>query len=506
VQYDAYVGRIARGAGIGSFGIGIGQVLRYAIQVVLAKMYGPAQLGFYVLGVTMVQAANSLSQLGINHGVIRYTAEYRARRDVSRMRGTILLGLWVTFALSLVLACLIFFSAGILADRIFSKPFLETIFRAFSIAVPFFAAMSMALSATQGFQTVKYRTYVQHVLQPLIALGLIVVFYLLGMQLFGAVAAYVLSMAAGLVLSLHYLKQLFPELLDREVPPEFESRALFSVAGPMSVVGLAQWVNQGGTVLVVGIFATAGEVGIYNAAAGTGALPVLVLTAFSGIFDPMISDLYSRGMLNDLGLLYRDVSRWIFTGSLAIFLLTLLLARDIMAMFGAEFVVGWLAMVLIAGAQLFSCSVGPTSRILVMTDRQKTLMVTMLGSTATVLIANVVLVPLYGILGAALARAAGLVLLNAVAILFVHRLLRLWPYNKHYLKPLVAGIIGVAATLLVRLMLPLPGALLPILVLGPLFLAGFIATLLVLGLSVSDRKLLRALWTMVLRTTLWRSS
>jgi len=36
--------------------------------------------------------------------------------------------------------------------------------------------MSTALFATQGFQIVKYATYVEHVLRPLVNLGLVVVF------------------------------------------------------------------------------------------------------------------------------------------------------------------------------------------------------------------------------------------------------------------------------------------------------------------------------------------
>jgi O-antigen/teichoic acid export membrane protein len=346
---------------------------------------------------------------------------------------------------------------------------------------------------------VKYQTYVQHILQPLLMLGLTVVFYLLGAQIFGAVVAYVLSMVAGSILALYYLKRIFPNLSNRNVPPQFESRALFSVAVPMSVVGLARWGNQWGVITVVGILATAEDVGIYNAAAGTGSLSVMVLAAFSGIFSPIVASLYSRGLLDDLSLLYQDVSRWIFAGSLAIFLLTILLAKDIMSIFGDDFVSGWPAMALLSAAQLFNCSVGPTNRILAMTGHQRIYMVATLSSTVVGLSASVVLVPLYGILGAAIAMAAGIVLFNVIAVLFVRRLLGVWPYNRHWPKLLVAGSVAAAATLLARLALPLPYGLPTILVISPVFLMTFVVSVLILGLSVSDREVLKALWTAVRR-------
>ena len=79
-QYDAYVGRIARGVGVSSLGPGVSRLLGYATQVAMARLYGPGQLGFYVLGVTLVQIANIISQFGMDNGVVRYVAHYQAEK------------------------------------------------------------------------------------------------------------------------------------------------------------------------------------------------------------------------------------------------------------------------------------------------------------------------------------------------------------------------------------------------------------------------------------------
>jgi O-antigen/teichoic acid export membrane protein len=219
--------------------------------------------------------------------------------------------------------------------------------------------MSMALWATQGFQTVKYQTYVQDVVRPVLNLAFIIVFYLLGVEVLGAVAAYALSMVFGAVLALYYLKRVFPNLLNSRVKPKFESRALFEASGPMIVTSFTQQAHSWLALLVLGVFETMGAVGVYNVAFRTAALSTLVLFAFSGIFSPMVSSLYRRGLSRDLGYLYKDVSRWAFTGALAFFLLTALLAKDIMAVFGDEFVWGWPVIVVVAAAQL--CSSSPRS-------------------------------------------------------------------------------------------------------------------------------------------------
>jgi O-antigen/teichoic acid export membrane protein len=498
-QYDVYVGRIARGVGMSSVGQGFSRLLGYATQVALAWLYGPAQLGFYVLGITLVQIANILSQFGMDNGVVRYVAHYSAEGDARRVRGTVIQALSVTFALSVALSIILFLGAGFLADRVFDKPFLETMFRAFSVSIPFFTVMSMALWATQGFQTVKYQTYVQDVLRPIVNLVFIAAFYLFGVEVLGAVAAYILSMAFGAALALYYLRRVFPGLLNRRIKPKFESRALFSASGPMIVTSFTQQAHSWIALLVLGTFETVTTVGVYNVAFRTAALSTLVLFAFGGIFSPMISNLYHRGFLRDLAYLYKDVSYWAFTGALAFFLLTALLAQDIMAIFGPMFVSGWPVIVVIASAQLFNSSVGPAARVLAMTGHQRVVMFATLGSAASAVALNLLLVPLFGIFGAAAGTAAALVLLNAITLLFVHRILGFWPYDARYVKPVVAGLLAAASAYLARLALPALVGAPALLIFAPLLLAVFLALLVALGLGPSDRQFLASFWSAIRR-------
>jgi O-antigen/teichoic acid export membrane protein len=497
--YDDYVGKIARGAGMSSFGQGIGRFMGYLTQLAIGQFYGVAQFSFYAIGLTLVQFANLLSQFGLDGGVVRYVAQYGAEGDTARVRGAILQSLGVSFGLSLLLSGAMFFGSGALADLV-DKPFLETVFRAFSVGLPFFTLMSMALWATQGFQTVKYATYVQQVVRPLAQLVLIVAFYLLGVEILGAVAAYGISMALGSGLALYYLWRIFPKLLDRATPARFESRALFDVSGPTAVSTLTANLNAFIPIWVLTAFAPLPSVGLFRAAFSTAALSLLVMIAFNGIFSPIISSLHRQGLREDLGRLYKDVSRWTFTGALGVFLFTALLAPDVMALFGPKFVPGWPVLVILGAGQLFSASVGPAGRMLAMTGHQRVVMAASLVAVTSALILNVVLVPRLDIVGAAIGTAGGVVLINLITLLGVRRRLRYEPYDRAYLKPLAAGLAAALGLLALDLVLPLPNGLATLAVLGPVFVLTFVAALLLLGLSPSDRRFLTAFWDAVRRT------
>src|ERR687893_799351 len=462
---DTYVARVARGAGISTAGQGIGRVLGYLTQVMIARLFGPAAFGFYSLGVAAVNGAQILSRFGMENGVVRYVAHHRAREDNSRVRGTIIQAIGVTLALSLVLSAVMFFGAGFAAEWYYHKPFMESVLRAFAVTLPFFTFMMMVLWATQGFQTVTYASYVQQMIRPALFLVLVPVFYVLGAGVIGTVAAYGVSMLLGSLVAVYYLRE------------------LFAVSVPMSITTGAQYLNTWSAVWVMGAFAAAGPVGIFTAAARTATLSTIVRFAFSGIFSPIISSFYARGELEDLGRLYKDVSRWIFTGALAIFLPIVLLSREILAIFGPDFTAGWTALIIVAAAQLYSSSVGPTPRMLAMTGNQNVAMV----ATATAALVGVgvsfALVPSLGMLGAALGMASAIVTENTGTLLAVRRRLGYWPYNWAWLKPIVAGLLAAAAAFLAGFALPLPGVLATIAIVGAVFGSGYLALLLLFGLN-----------------------
>jgi O-antigen/teichoic acid export membrane protein len=496
---DTYVARVARGAGISTAGQGAGRVLGYLTQVMVARLFGPAAFGFYSLGVAAVNGAQILSRFGMENGVVRYVAHHRAREDTSRVRGTIIQAIGVTFALSFVLSAVMFFGAGFAAEWYYHKPFMETVLRAFAVTLPFFTFMMMVLWATQGFQTVTYASYVQQMIRPALFLVLVPVFYLLGAGIIGTVAAYGTSMFLGSFVAVYYLRKLFPPLFDNKVPARFETRELFAVSVPMSITTGAQYLNTWSAVWVMGAFAAAGPVGIFTAAARTATLSTIVRFAFSGIFSPIISSFYARGELEDLGRLYKDVSRWIFTGAFAIFLPILLLSEEILAIFGADFTAGWTALIIVAAAQLYSSSVGPTPRMLAMTDNQNVAMVATAAAAITGVVVSLALVPGLGILGAALGMSAAIITENTATLVAVRRRLGFWPYNWAWLKPLAAGLIAAAAAYLAGLVLPLPGVLATIAVVGVVFGIGYLVLLMLFGLNDTDREFLGAFRDVALR-------
>ena len=499
---DTNVAKVARGAGISTAGQGIGKLLAFATQPVLARLLGLKFYGFYAAGVALINGLQILSRFGMENGVVRYVAHYREHEDEARVRGTIVMALLFPIALSVILSAALFFGAGFLADSGWLKANGATmvgVLRGFAFVLPFFVFMSMTAWATQGFKTVTYAAYIQQLIRPGLFLIFVGLCYVLGAKIFGVIAAYALAMFIAGLVGLYYLRKLFPDLFDRRAQTTFEPRALFGVSIPMSITQGAQYLNNFSAILILTIFAPGGPVGLFNAAARTATFLTVVRFAFSGIFSPIISGLHARQDTEEMGKLYKDVSRWIFTGAFALFLALVVFAPEVMGIFGEAFGAGVTALIIVAVAQLFSSSIGPAPRMLAMTDNQNYAMVATSAAAITGVIASLILIPRFDVMGAAIGMATAIIVENTGTMSAVKWRLGYWPVNAMWLKPLTAGAVAGGVTYLLKVSLPLEAifGFLPVPVSWPtiMLLGGFLGVLYfgllwLFGFSDTDREFL----------------
>lgn len=518
----SYVGRVARGAGISTIGQGTGRSVGFLTQLIVARTLGPAWFGIYTLGMAVANFVNIISQFGFDNGVVRYVARFRTQGDNERVRGAIIQSVLIAFCISLALSTIVFFGAEFIAETLLNRdPRAAIIIRGFSFALPFFVLMSMLVWATQGFQTVTYATYVQQLIRPIsyfllvVSVYVVVAVFLGGVSdngppwtsIIGIAGAFAVSMIIGVVAGVYFLRRLYPSLFDRSVKPKFETKALVSVSVPMFVQRVTQYTNNWTGPLILTQFASASAVGIFQAAFRTATLATLVRYAFNGIFSPIISNLHSQGSIEDLKYLYKDVTRWTFTGAFALFMVVVLLAEEALSFFGEDFAVGWTALIILSGAQLFSTVVGPSPRMLAMTGNQNVVMTASIIGAVTGVIGTVALSPVFGIIGAAIGVSAAITTENAISLTMVRRRFGFWPFTPQYLKPLMAGVIGAAIAYAAKLgfsslsMVPggFIGTVLTIMVTGTVFGVAYIVLLLLLGLSATDREFLGTFWQVARR-------
>jgi len=440
--------KLAKNAGVSGLGEILGNIIGYANNVLMTRSIGPISFGIYVLASTIIRVISIFSVAGFDNGLIRFIALYQGIGDRARVKGLILFATRVVGVLSLILFVAFFLTSGFISTRIFHNPDLSFALKILLISLPFVTLMTLWLGGIQGFQMIKYRVLVEKLFQPLSRLIFLIIFFFLGMKLFGVLLASVLSAFVGLCIAFWYLSRIAP-FHNNQLSPVYEKKKLISFSMPVTFVTFFFFITRWISILMLGYFVTPREVGIFGAVDRVLPLVSLPLESLNIIFSPMISRLYGERALSKLENLFKVETKWAVSLSFPICLTLIIFARPIMRIFGAAFTEGSLVLIILSIAQLFRVSVGSTGPMLMMTGHQNISLFNTFFTAVITITLNYFLIPQYGILGAAIANFISVVVINTVEVIQIYYLFKMHPFRMDFLKPLAAGIFTSLIILLV---------------------------------------------------------
>ncbi len=161
-------------------------------------------------------------------------------------------------------------------------------------------------------------------------------------------------------------------------------------------------------VLVVGIFLDPESVAIYFAAAKTMALVHFVFFSVKAAAAPRFSALFASGDRLALARFAGETVRWSFWPSLAVGLGVLALGHFLLSLFGPAFTAGHGLMAVLFAGIMAKALVGPGEVLLTMSGEQRLCVAVYAVALAANIAFNVTLIPLFGVMGAAIATASAM--------------------------------------------------------------------------------------------------
>ena len=488
---NADLDSLGKGAAISLIGIVAGRVVHVLGLVFLARWLGVAAFGLYSIGLTVMRVLGLAETLGLESGVIRFAPRY-SDRDPATQGSLFSRALVLSMAMGTFLSLALYATSPWLARSAFGKPELVQVFRLFALAFPLESGLAIAAAATRTSRRMQFSVYARQFGQPVANFLFLLIVFVLGWRLFGAVLAFVASVGVSLLLAGYYVQRLFPETFLVHTGSYLRTRELLAFTLPISFAGgcgmMIVWVDR----LVVAHFRPASEVGIYNAASQCSFMFVLILNAFDAILSPMISFLYANCEMRRLEELFRVGTKWVLYLSLPVFLLVYADSRSILSLvFGSPYAAGASALLILTAGQMVNAGVGNVATVLVITGDQSFF----LGICATAALLSTALcwvfVPAWGITGAALGAAVAVVIANLACLIRVRARLKMWPYDHRYRKAAVATLATVVALLLLRAV-RIPSPVLSVSVHLLVIAVVFVGVLLLQGLDSEDRAFIEA--------------
>ncbi len=415
--------RLAQGAVGSLFLKGIAAGLGFLTSVILARLMGPAGYGAYAYAIAVVGVLVVAARLGLGQVAVRNMAAYRALQDWGRMRGLLHFALGAVLVASVCLAL----AAGAASWWIGKPEYLLTLWLAL-LLLPLEALMAIIMSTLRGLRQVLLSQIPEALVRSTLFLAAIALasWVLRGLEAPWAMAVRVAVTAVTLLVAGAMLWKFLPAPA-KSAPPVWEARTWIRIALPMLFVGEMSVVNHQTDLVLIGAFLGAESVGLYRPVCSVVALVGFGLGAVNMPLGPTISGLFAKGEYARLQRVITGAARATAAYALPVTIGLIVARKWVLLIYGPEFVPGATALAILSVGHLLTAAIGPVGSLLTMTgfERDAAKSVTV-GAVINVGL-NLLLIPRFGIEGAAVATSVSLVAWRTSSAILVWRRLGLRP-------------------------------------------------------------------------------
>lgn len=418
---DGLRAQLLKGAG-GSAGLqGINFLLALFSSVLLARNLGPENYGIYAFVLSAITVLSLPSKAGLPTLLIRETAKNQLHEEWGLMRGLLMLSSkWALgysiLAIGLATIAVLWFSGAELDYQ--DQAFLWALW-----LLPLIGLEAVRSGTLRGLRCVARAQVPELFIRPMAIIVLVGGTLLLGAELTSLMAIQfnLVGAFAAFLLGTYFLSRTFPESAAK-AKPIYTVKPWLASFFPLSLfVGLRMLDSQM-SILLLGLLGTNEEVGLFRVAATGATLVAFGLVAVNIAMAPHIARLYSAGEMKSLQSIILMSTRAVAALSFLVAFVFFVWGEEIIALvFGEEYKAAWMALVVLCLGQLINVCAGPVGQVLNMTGNDKS---TIIGASLALvanLILAVMLIPLFGLTGAAVGYSISMAILNLVLLVMVKK-------------------------------------------------------------------------------------
>lgn len=433
---DDSLKNVAKGAGILFIGMAIGNILGLIEQILYGRILGPENYGLFNLGLTLIMLLIPFTTFGLPSALLQFIPHNLAINRNEKVVGALKFSFTIFLIASIFMSLTLFFLSNLIAITIFHNGGLENVIKIFSIALPFVTIYLCSMNVTQAFKEAKYPAIFNNVLLKATEIVIFcIVAFLFGYKLGGALLGYLMGaiivfIAYAYVIWEKILPSLHYEKIDTKIKKE-----LFSIGLPLFFTGFTYLFMQYTDKILLGIYMTATDVGIFTAAVSIASLTLFILPSFEYIFLPTVAEFYGKKEFDNISKLFKAVSKWVFLLILPVVIYLIFYSQDvILLIYGSNYQSGTLSLIILSLGIAMNGLTGMTGNVLVGIRKTNYNLFSEISGAVSNVLLNILLIPIFGIVGAAIGTSISITVKNIVSLLFVYKEIKIHPYDLSYLK------------------------------------------------------------------------
>lgn len=401
-----------------------GSGISFGVQLFMARILGAPSYGYFVYAMSWMAVLLLGCNIGLKPTAVRFVAAYNARGEWALLRGFLRTAACWTIAASMLVVIVSLVALCLLRPRLDELGMTLVLI---AMAMPFMALGEVWTSTVRGLGAVaRSQTPASIVQHSLLGVALFVLVAVSGAGAGAALSARAFLLAtigtfgvAGLLLWKELARQV-PACRPLLARPEW-----LHVASGNALIALFQAVRAPLIVVIAGAYVDSRHLAFYGAAQRLANVMSLGLTGISAYASPLIAEYFALSDFAGLQRLAHVAARGALGTAVVTALLMIAFGSQLLHLFGEGFDTAYMPLLILLFGEMSAAAAGPVGYFLSMTGRQMTATRIEAVTSAVAIGLALILVPRYGIVGAAIVVAAGSFFRNAAMIVAVQRQLGL---------------------------------------------------------------------------------
>jgi O-antigen/teichoic acid export membrane protein len=397
----------------------------------VANIFGAGAWGEFSLAFSYLILGSILGSAGLDFSLLKLTAGI-GKKDLKSVSFVYKKAMLVTILVSSAISLLFYLQSGWIAVTLFGISDLTTSFQIASLGILPVAITYLNTNTLQGLKKITLFAFLQYVSKNLFGILFLVPFlWALGDH----PQIVLISFLSGLVV-IAISSQLFiyregisvwKKTKDGNHAQKYE-KILLKIAVPLLLTGVLLFLKNWIDTIMVGVFMQEADVGVYTIALKIAGLLNIFFISIGNIMAPKISEMYEKGKTIELENLIQYSSKLSVWLTLPFLLILLLFSDFILSIFGGDFIAGKYTLMILATGFYLNIAAGPVGHFLNMTESQKayrniTFLIVIIGIGL-----NYLLIPLFGLEGAAAANLISLLIWNGFCITYIRKKYKMKTY------------------------------------------------------------------------------
>lgn len=405
----------------------VGTGILFGSQIALTRMLGVEGYGNYVYVLAWINILAIIGKFGFDTSSLRYIPEYNSQEKWGLLNGFFKYSNTLHIIVSVVVAAFAAILIWMMSDDPLSQLSKTALYGC--LLLPIIVHMQIRGAYLQAFKHMVLSQGPEFIIQPIILITIIFSIFKLNGNIVNAPQAIwsnLISITITIIVLYLFCRSVIPKHL-KVYKPEYKIPDWNKLSLTFLLLSGFQLLLLQTDIIMLGHYVNTKEAGLYAAASKLVKLVTFGLFAINTMAVPIVSQCYALKQKTELqGIITLAVKGGLLF-SLPASLVMVIFGGKLLRLYGAAFAVGYIPLLILVGGRVIDSMTGLVGYLMMMTNHHKAA-IKIYGATVVLnIMMNMLLIPSYGMKGAAAATTLSMVTWNFISVIYVRRKLGINP-------------------------------------------------------------------------------